>query len=78
MTRVSPAQLPAVGVNGVEVGDPNVLVGKPSFWQPLLLANGDPYPPMPVVLNDVVVVAGTAVVVEVAGIAGVFVTVMLS
>ena len=61
--RVSPAQVPpAEGVN--------VPVGGRSVLHPLLLANGDPYPPMPVVEIVVFVPAGIlGVTVVIAGVA---------
>src|SRR6185437_4041083 len=91
---MSPAQLPPpFGANGLDAGGncPRLLDGIPSVWQPLLLANIDPYPPIPLVLIDVLVVAGIRQVPFAAGtghvafvlpfgtnvIAGVLVTVML-
>jgi hypothetical protein len=68
--RVSPAQVPPPeGMSWVDGGF--------SVLQPELLANSEPYPPGWFSLNVVVVVAGIAVVVAVAGMAGVFVTEML-
>lgn len=49
-------------------------LGNPSVLHPLLLANGEPYPPIPVSEIVVFVVAGMAGEVAVAGIAGVAVT----
>ena len=68
--RVSPAHVPPL--EGV-----NWLLGGFSVLQPELLANGEPYPPIWFVLIVVVVVPGTAGVVAVAGIDGVFTTAIL-
>ena len=78
MIRVSPAQLPPL--EGVPKNDSPVdvvVLGGFSVLHPLLLANGEPYPPGWLVAIRVAVVAGIAGVVEVAGIAGVLVTEML-
>jgi len=68
--RMSPAQVPPVPGVKVPVGGTSVL-------HPLLLANGDPYPPIPVKEIVVFVVAGMAGEVAVAGIAGVAVIVIV-
>src|ERR1700756_3173168 len=74
--RVSPAQLPPLdgvvtGLSPPTVVAPVVLFGGASFKQPVLLANGEPYPPIPLVLIVVVVVAGAPANIGDAGIAAV-------
>src|ERR1700746_2358087 len=80
--RVSPAQLPPLegvvtGLSPPTIVPPTVLFGAASVGHPLLLAKGEPYPPMPLFLMVVVVVPGIAVLVGLAGIAAVFNTLML-
>ena len=70
MVRMSPAQVPPPP-------GASCVAGRVSVLQPLLLANGEPYPPIPAVLMEVDVVAGIAAEPPVAGIAGVFVTVIV-